>query len=94
MPRHKHSRARRQQPKRKRSKRKHWIKKALANHKTGSLHRMLKVPLGRKLPPLLLRKAIVHPEQLRSAHWAAMLLKKRAQLAETLAKLRPRKHQA
>jgi hypothetical protein len=41
-----------------------WIQQALKNHKPGTLHRELRVPLGQKLPLPLLRKASKAPGKL------------------------------
>jgi hypothetical protein len=60
---------------------KNWIQGAI--ERTGALRKALKVQKGEKIPKKKLEKA---------AHSSNRLLAKRAQLAETLAKLRKRKH--
>lgn len=59
---------------------KNWIQGAI--ERTGALRRALKVKKGEKIPKKELEKA---------AHSKNTLLAKRAQLAETLAKLQPKK---
>ena len=55
---------------------KHWIQKALAKDKPGSLHRDLHVPAGRKIPL----------DQLLAAAKQRGIVGQRARLAETLRK--------
>jgi hypothetical protein len=57
---------------------KNWIQGALKNHKKGSLHRQLGVPLDENIPQAALRRAAK----------SKGLVGKRARLAVTLAGLR------
>ena len=57
-----------------------WIQHALRHHKKGSLHRMLKIPLGQKIPLTTLRHA--------AKHGRTLLLRRRAQLALNMRRFR------
>lgn len=57
--------------------RRRWIQHALRFHKKGSLHRMLGVPLKRKIPTATLLRAVRDPR-------SSKLLRQRSHLALTL----------
>lgn len=66
-----------------------WIPCALEHHKPGSLHRMLHVPKGEKIPVALLQKvktAKIGSELKNNGQRipVTLLLKRRANLAKTL----------
>lgn len=56
-----------------------WIKGAFRRHKRGALHRQLGIPANRRIPLSVLRRA---------ARSRKLLLRRRAQLALTLRRMR------
>lgn len=52
-----HAQTLRDQRARRRRKNNRWIQRALRKHKRGTLHRMLRVPIGKKIPLAKLRRA-------------------------------------